>query len=88
MSHPIIVALACMFGLLSVAITAVTLRGIRIGRLARRIPRRPGPPLPDGREWGYAYRDVPGSGFWEEVAGQVFAVLVCLLMFIVLLTAP
>jgi hypothetical protein len=64
-------------------------RGFREGRFARRLTfPYPKGPYPDGRERGYAYRDLHTSLFWTEAGMQVLAVAVCIVALFVLATAP
>jgi hypothetical protein len=65
------------------------MRGFREGRIARRLTfPYPAAPLPDGREGGYAYRDVHTSLFWTEAGMLILAVACCTVVLFVLVMAP
>ena len=96
MSHPIIVVLAAVFAILGAGFGYILVRGFRVGRFSRRFTsldtalrslefRRSGA---DGYEPGYSYRDRDKAGFWIEAAFRVFAMIICVIMFTVLLNAP
>ena len=97
MSHPVIIVLAAVFALLGAGFAYLLARGFRAGRFSQRFTsfdtsmralefRRN--PIPGGYEPGYSYRDQDRFGFWFEAAFRVLAVVVCVIMFIVFLTAP
>ena len=88
MSHPVIVVLACVFAVLGAILSYYFMRGFREGRMRLRLaypfPRR----IPDGREPGYVYRDRHPGRVWVEAGFHVFAILISIGMFLLLMTAP
>ena len=97
MSHPVIVVLAAVFALLSASFAYILVRGLRAGRFSLRFTTLDTTlkslafrkhPVPGGRDPGYCYRDDDATGFWIEAAVRLLAVIICVIMFIVLLTAP
>jgi hypothetical protein len=64
------------------------MRGLAERRMLRRMTFPfPHPPLPDGQERGYAYRNTNPSLYWTEVGMSLLAVLVCMVVLCVLLMA-
>jgi hypothetical protein len=86
---PTLAVLALLFLVCGVIAAYYLVRGFREGRLARRFNfPYPKTPYPDGRERGYAYRDLHPSLFWTEAGMQILAVAVCVVALFVLITAP
>ena len=85
---PVLAVLAVLFVVCGVIAAYYLVRGLREGRLARRFNfPYPTTPYPDGRERGYAYRDLHPSLFWTEAGMQVLAVAACIVALVVLATA-
>ncbi len=86
---PAVAVLAVVFVACGAVSAYYLARGFREGRIARRLTFPfPKGPYPDGRERGYAYRDLHTSLFWTEAGMQILAVGVCIVALFVLITAP
>ena len=89
MRDSVLAGLAGLFVILGAGAAYFLGRGMREGRIARRLyfPFQKNLSLPDGREPGYAYRSHSPSLFWTEIAMQVLAVVVCIFMIFILVFA-
>jgi len=86
---PVVAGLAVLLSACGVISAYYLVLGLREGRIARRFNfPYPQAPYPDGRERGYAYRDLHPSLFWTEAGMQIVAVAACIVTLVVLATAP
>jgi hypothetical protein len=87
-SHPVPAVLVALFAVAGAILAYYLARGFREGRFPlRTYSLIPPPRVSPDREPGYVYRNHHVLGFWFEGAFNLFAVLVCIVMIFILVTA-